>query len=253
MIKVFVCLIAVSSAQRILDSGPDEEFEYHQGGDDWIHFYKCKRGRQQSPIDLPFFEEDIMSPIPRDFAARRFLSPDDPPVLEHHIFEPVPDLTFEARYGEIADVEVQNLTDTVWIDVRHLDGSLLVREGNHQKKEFRPVQFHFHAPSEHTIDGRHYDLEMHFYHVTSDGLHKSVVVVFFDSKMGGDEDSPFIESLFTTPNHEDLQDAEHWVPVGVHLEALLLGLDRTKLFHYEGSLTVPPCTENVEWNIIDDP
>jgi carbonic anhydrase len=30
-------------------------------------------------------------------------------------------------------------------------------------------------------------------------------------------------------------------------------LDLTKIFHYEGSLTVPPCSENVEWNIINDP
>jgi carbonic anhydrase len=50
-----------------------------------------------------------------------------------------------------------------------------------------------------------------------------------------------------------LTDKESWTPVGVHLEQLLLQLDKTRLFHYEGSLTVPPCTENVEWNIYDDP
>jgi len=26
------------------------------------------------------------------------------------------------------------------------------------------LQFHFHSPSEHTIDGHHYDAEVHFVH-----------------------------------------------------------------------------------------
>jgi len=29
---------------------------------------------------------------------------------------------------------------------------------------FVPMQIHFHSPSEHTIDGRQYDLEMHLVH-----------------------------------------------------------------------------------------
>ena len=44
-----------------------------------------------------------------------------------------------------------------------------------------------------------------------------------------------------------------WTPGPVQLEALLLKLNMSTIYHYEGSLTVPPCTENVEWNIIDDP
>jgi carbonic anhydrase len=35
--------------------------------------------------------------------------------------------------------------------------------------ELQPVQFHMHAPSEHTIDGRSYDLEVHIVHTNADG------------------------------------------------------------------------------------
>ena len=45
------------------------EFEYFHGGDDWDTDL-CQVGSRQSPIDLPFFEEDIKSPIPRDFFSK---------------------------------------------------------------------------------------------------------------------------------------------------------------------------------------
>ena len=34
-------------------------------------------------------------------------------------------------------------------------------------EDFSGVQFHFHAGSEHTIDGKRYDFEMHTVHLTS--------------------------------------------------------------------------------------
>lgn len=163
-------------------------------------------------------------------------------------------LSFDANYGEIADVQVKNLTDSLWVDIRHIDGTFVMHEEDRPDEVFKPLQFHFHAPSEHTFDGRHYDVEMHFYHETEDQLHHSVVAIFFDRKAGGIQENEFIKNLFLTPtSNETVHDRFKWVPIGVHIEELLLKLDRTKIFHYEGSLTVPPCTENVEWNIIDDP
>ncbi len=94
---------------------------------------------------------------------------------------------------------------------------------------------------------------MHFYHETEDRFHKSVVSIFFDRKAGGNQNNSFIANLFESPSHETIHGLATWMPLGVHVEELLLKLDRNKIFHYEGSLTVPPCTENVEWNIIDDP
>mmetsp|Transcript_35901 Transcript_35901/g.55120 ORF Transcript_35901/g.55120 Transcript_35901/m.55120 type:complete len:145 (+) Transcript_35901:171-605(+) len=49
---------------------------------------------------------------------------------------------------------------------------------------FRPIQFHFHHPSEHTVNGEHIELEMHIIHKaaewnTGDNVIDTVVIVWF--------------------------------------------------------------------------
>jgi len=128
-----------------------EEFEYFHGGDDWT-LDVCKHGKRQSPIDLPFFEEDIVSPMPRDYftlpSMRRFLSnkddetlteiTEDETIKHDHIFEALPVLSFDANYGEIADVQVKNLRDSVWVDIRHIEGDFVVHEANREDEIFHP-------------------------------------------------------------------------------------------------------------------
>ena len=62
--------------------------------------------------------------------------------------------------------------------------------------EYNPLQFHFHAPSEHTVDGDLMDLEIHFVHaLSSDANQYAVVGFFFDVEKGGDQENPFITSI----------------------------------------------------------
>lgn len=67
------------------------------------------------------------------------------------------------------------------------------------KDQFTVLQTHVHGPSEHTVDGEMYDLEMHFVHkyTENDSLGEArlgaVLGVFFDRTAGGDVDNDFIE------------------------------------------------------------
>ena len=51
------------------------------------------------------------------------------------------------------------------------------------EKHFTFLQFHFHSPSEHTINGEFYDAEVHFVHVNDEDPKEFLVVgVFLDSQ-----------------------------------------------------------------------
>ena len=71
-------------------------------------------------------------------------------------------------------------------DVQFLQSALAQEVFGATTDKFAPVSFKFHYPSEHTVDGKRYDLEMHIDHVPLDepeGSESDVealrVVVFF--------------------------------------------------------------------------
>lgn len=148
---------------------------------------------------------------------------------------------------------MENLTETIRADIDHIEGYFVVYEDDRTTEVYKPLQFHFHSPSEHTFDGKHYDLELHIYHISIDKKHKSVLAIYFDIELGGDSENPFINSVFQNSVNKTVGNPNNWIPDQVSLQNMLVKLDKKKMFHYEGSLTTPPCTQNVEWNIIDDP
>jgi carbonic anhydrase len=104
-------------------------------------------------------------------------------------------------------------------------------------------QFHFHHPSEHTVEGKRYPLEVHLVHRAPEGL--AVVAILFEEGAP----NPVLESLTT------------FLPSTVGVEVSpepkfelkdLMPSDRS-LYRYQGSLTTPPCTEGVTWLIFKSP
>ncbi|RRJ63676.1 carbonic anhydrase family protein [Paenibacillus oralis] len=112
------------------------------------------------------------------------------------------------------------------------------------ERSFALSQVHFHAESEHTIDGKHYPLEGHFVHKAVDGRIAVIGVMF----TAGKENQAFGQIL-------EAAKANAKGEKGITIDNLDIGQllpAHLGYYHYLGSLTTPPLTENVEWYILKD-
>lgn len=132
-------------------------------------------------------------------------------------------------------------------------GRLVLRDESKKEKVYTPLQMHHHAPSEHTVDGKNYDMELHIVHTAKNNTELSVIGIFFDQKVGGNGENEFLQKIITAQDGANTTAVRDWVPSAVDINNLLSKLDKSKLVHYEGSLTTPPCAEIVEWNVFIDP
>lgn len=117
-------------------------------------------------------------------------------------------------------------------------------------------QFHMHwgdmsgKGSEHTIDHKPAEMEIHFVQVkdrelnTSEANHYSIIAVLADV----DENAP-IEGIWAQLNAGMLQTFNATVEISdFHMHQLLP--ESLHYWHYQGSFTTPPCSENVAWFVL---
>ena len=108
------------------------------------------------------------------------------------------------------------------------------------------IQYHFHAPSEHVINGKTYPAELHFVHIRPDGKMAVLGVLF--------EEGATNKSLQTILNNVSKESSEHRAETGVTLNPKsLLPKTLSKFYTYAGSLTTPPCSEGVNWYVLANP
>ncbi len=103
------------------------------------------------------------------------------------------------------------------------------------------VQFHFHSPSEHTVEGDHWPMEWHFVHRAADGS-LAVLGVLVEEGAAWPSFDLIIDSLTFEKNVEDVVYGQ--VDIATFLPEL------TAAYRYDGSLTTPPCSEGVEWSVL---
>jgi len=112
------------------------------------------------------------------------------------------------------------------------------------KRTYRLLQFHFHAPSEHQVDGRNYDAEVHFVHKSDDGKLAVLGVLF---KVGAE--NAFLKAIWSQmPSSKGTRsDPAVMLDPNAFLPA------NRDYVRYFGSLTTPPCSEGVNWFLLKTP
>jgi carbonic anhydrase len=172
----------------------------------------CAEGREQSPIDLA-----------------------------------------NASLGELSSLELRRVS-AMEVDRLNQDGVISLVDNGHSiqinaktgetltigGKSYALLQFHFHAPSEHTRDGQYFPMEIHFVHQAEDGA-LAVVGVFVEEGA----ENPGIAPLWG--HLPDASETETTVQIPAGFADHIFSGDPTGAYHYRGSLTTPPCSEGVTW------
>ena len=102
-------------------------------------------------------------------------------------------------------------------------------------KPYDLVQFHFHRPSEEHIDGKPSVMVIHFVHKNMEGELAVLAVMLREGN-----ENPGIKTLWT---HAPKKEGSEVLPDGVMFNPNNLLPREMDFFHYDGSLTTPPCTE----------
>ena len=126
------------------------------------------------------------------------------------------------------------------IQVSHVSGCR-VDLNDHQ---YKLRQFHFHAPSEHHIEGKAFPMEMHLVH-QDETDHVLVIAVMMET----DATEPVLEKLWKWLPEQTKQEVS--IPLELSLTDILPR--NTHHYTYSGSLTTPPCTEGVQWIVLKKP
>ena len=122
--------------------------------------------------------------------------------------------------------------------------------------DYQLLQFHFHAPSEHTVAGQPFDIEMHLVHESEDG-DLAVVGLLIETGRHHPAFDPIWSHLPSTPlETQRIENVTVDLPMMLSPNGQIP--DETvrafpSTYRYNGSLTTPPCSEGVKWIVLTTP
>ncbi len=110
---------------------------------------------------------------------------------------------------------------------------------------YKLLQFHFHHPSEHQVDGKTFPMEVHFVNKAADGSFCAVGAFISPGRV-----NPVLGAILKALPSQPGPDTP--VP-GVTIDPMGLMPTNRSYFRYMGSVTTPPCPETVTWIVFRTP
>lgn len=205
----------------------------------------CAAGTAQSPIDV------VTAALVKDPAA---------PNLGWNI-PPTAYGKYVRRVKGAGESQAMELYNGHTYKVDHVQATLAYGGATYEL-----LQFHLHTESEHTVDGKHYDMEMHLVHKDAATGNVLVVGVLFKADPGQGSPAYIRELVSAIPRLSGA--ASDLVPIDFQAisQSVMIGsLDHRganpdtfvpnfkNYVAYKGSFTTPPCTEGVQWIVLRNP
>lgn len=205
------CLFASSAMVRAADDKATHwGYADKTGPTHWselgAEFTSCKVGKQQSPVDIRPGKKPRLAPIAFHYASTT---------------------------GEIV-----NNGHSVQVNLNEA-GTIGLSSG-----DYKLLQFHFHTPSEETINGKSYPLVAHLVHQNKEGGLAVVAVLF---KLG--KENATLKQVFDAL--PAVEGEKHALAGPIDMTAALP--KQHGYYAYIGSLTTPPCSEGVHWQVLRQP
>ena len=234
LISIICILMCIASCGKTRNAPSHTEktewgYEPENGPDVWAElspkYSLCAVGKHQSPIDLVNPTSVKLPPIPYSY--------DNPTRMDiRHTGH-----TIEVAYPEGNWIEVEGV-------------------------RYQLLQFHFHAPSEHTVAGKPFEMEAHFVHKSEEG-NLAVVGLLIEKGSHKFAFDPVWAHLPAVPG--ETQRVENVAEDGSLIadpRSMFSPTDQVEdiapsyfgsSYRYEGSLTTPPCSEGVKWIVLTTP
>lgn len=170
-------------------------------------FFRCKQGVQQSPINI------VTQNVERARGA---------------LIKPAYHTSMGQAVNNGHSIQV-NLADA---------GGVAGPDGR-----YKLLQFHFHTPSEETLNGRSFPMDVHLVHQNEAGQLKVLTLLVKEGRPNA-----ALQTIFSR------------LPNNPEQSYLIAGFDVARLlpaslahFAFQGSLTTPPCSEDVAWRVLQTP
>ncbi|XP_025887484.2 bifunctional monodehydroascorbate reductase and carbonic anhydrase nectarin-3-like [Solanum lycopersicum] len=191
----------------------NDEFSYDQnaknGPSKWGEISSYCNGNLQSPIDF-----------------------------DNKVVEVVSNLGILQKYYKPSNATLVNRGHNIMLRWDGDSGYLKINETQYQLQ-----QIHWHTPSEHSINGKRYDMEAHLVHMSSDRK-TAVIGILYEIGSLPDDLLTILEGDLKAV--ADKRGAEKGMGI---IDPNIIKLDDNIYYRYIGSLTTPPCTEGLVWTI----